>query len=367
MQLYHELECRLIFFPYPLIALSPMMLILYIEFAALGIAWAATASTAASHPMAAIDILLRAADLAASMHTTTTTASPATARSRLDDVRSAFVCNFLRDHYRMGTSHIAIALEPLLANATIPPIPRSSLVRGIHRCRVRLHLPRPGFVFESIDGEPAPPTRDIDARPLERDDDEAIARSSGSSLDHLASGSSEAVSEATDDEWTGDGGLKRARDEAPRFDGKRRRSWESGRVSAIDLGIRRRAITRSFVEENPSMPPNRDSARLIESIMLDAGIPRIRLDSIVALLHSCRREVGLEAPLVARNPETAQRMQIVDAFVKEHYQASNVEMIGPIIALFESASIPTVLPTTLQDLISKSRARQGLLTKIRSR
>ena len=209
----------------------------------------------------------------------------------------------------------------------------------------------------------APNPTPHDARPLERDDGDAITLPVGSSPD-LVSGSLDSVSEASDDEWTGDGGLKRARDDAPSHSERKRLcSRKSGSDSDdICLGVRRRAIVRSFVEANPSGLPDGESVPLIKSIMIDAGIPPIRPDSTVRLIRFRRPEAGLEAPTAeARNPEATQRILIVDAFVKEHHQQSNWEMLGPINALFEAANIPAVPPSSLDKLIAKSRARQGLL------
>ena len=79
----------------------------------------------------------------------------------------------------------------------------------------------------------APNPTPHDARPLERDDGDAITLPVGSSPD-LVSGSLDSVSEASDDEWTGDGGLKRARDDGSLVQIQTTSVWESDEERLCD-------------------------------------------------------------------------------------------------------------------------------------
>ena len=350
------------------------MLIQLIPFA---IVIASTMCSTITHDfMAGIDALLHAADLVVAPTLPPTTVVPAssTMSQLLTDrkARRKLVCSYLSDHYPMRNRSIAAALEPLLANATISAVTRANRIGLIQRCRARLNLPRSGCVVTSQNAKrdlnaKAAPSPTMPVAPLELDDGDQIATRPGSSPD-LVIGLTDSVSAAAGDgECASDEGLKRTREEAPsdlHSKRKRQRSRDSASISAVELGVRRRAFVRSFVVENPSVLPSGESARQLLSMMVSSDIPPMIPQSVRGLMHSCRREVGLEPPFEPKSAKAAARMHIIDAFVKEHHQENNVEMIGPVSALFEAAHLPPILPTTMQDLISRSRAKQGLLTRV---
>ena len=92
---------------------------------------------------------------------------------------------------------------------------------------------------------------------------------------------------------------------------------------------------------------------ILESIMADAQVPPITTHSLGQVLNSCRQEAGRDPPSRIYSEDKARRIAI-----------ENVDMYSPINALLEAEHIPTILPNSLNGILSKSRRKHGLLLSI---
>ena len=136
-------------------------------------------------------------------------------------------------------------------------------------------------------------------------------------------------------------------------------------TSFFDNGLSRRLLVRDFLDANRDRITDNLMLKELELMLKEEGVTPINRQSLMHVVRMVQKDLGLtEFRPQQRISEWGQRrMEIVTEFVKAHPTLRNTEMVPNITALFEANGVPTVLPTSVEDQISKARRELDLALK----
>ena len=137
-------------------------------------------------------------------------------------------------------------------------------------------------------------------------------------------------------------------------------------TSFFDNALSRRLLVRDFLNTNCDRITDNFMLKELELMLKEEGVTPINRQSLMHVVRMVQKDLGLtEFRPQQRISEWGQRrMEIVTEFVKAHPTLRNTEMVPNITALFEANGVPTVLPTTVEDQISKARRELDVALKM---